>query len=144
MLIVPHSHTSLTVPQLHSGSPPYIFPPLSFPACIFETSPFSSCETTHHLPPPLAPQPVFWSGWAYQDPGGAADYAGSCQPFQVRPPRRQFNCFRLRLCHRARQKHEQHREKNANGSNQMSAEMRGGSAEERRVLAGTPDRLSFR
>lgn len=35
--------------------------------------------------------------------------------------------------------------KNANGSNQMKAEMRGGSTEERRrVLRGTPDQLSFR
>lgn len=35
-------------------------------------------------------------------------------------------------------------EKNANGSNQMKAEMRAWSVERRRALRGTPDRLSFR
>lgn len=92
---VPHS-----LSPMHHPTTLHLLPPLSILTRIFGASPFSNCAATHHLLPPTSPHPPTWSlVRAYQDPGRAADYAGSCQPFQVRPPRRQFNCFRLRLCH---------------------------------------------
>lgn len=66
-----------------------------------------SCASLKNTWPPIVKSPTtylrphaLWSGPIRIQAEGA-DYAGSCQPSKVRPPRRQFNCFRLRLCHQA-------------------------------------------